>query len=240
MISENEKQITGIYKITSPSGKVYIGQSVDIHKRFRNYKTLNNCKQQIRLYNSLKKHGPSNHIYEIIETTDLELLNLKERHWQDFYEVLGKTGLNCHLQKTETKKRIDSEETKNRKKQGSKNRPPISEITREKRSVSLKGRIVSEETRKKLSEKLRGDKNGNYGVPSSRKGTTLNQEQIEKLKNSARKGHENHKSKIVLDTQNGIFYESAQEVADLYKIYAPTFRKKLNGQQTNKTFFKYV
>lgn len=240
MVSSNEKQIIGIYKITSPSGKIYIGQSVDIHKRFRNYKTLNNCKQQTRLYNSLIKHGSLSHSYEIIETTDFELLNFKERYWQDFYEVLGKTGLNCHLQKTETKKRIDSEETKIRKKQGSKNRPPISEITREKRSIALKGRIVSEETRKKLSEKLKGNKNGNYGVTSSRKGTTLNQEQKDKLKNSARKGHENHKSKIVLDTQNGVFYESAQEVADLYKIHAPTLRKKLNGRLTNKTFFKYV
>ncbi len=30
-------KVVGIYKITSPSGKVYIGQSVDIEKRFKTY-----------------------------------------------------------------------------------------------------------------------------------------------------------------------------------------------------------
>lgn len=55
----------GIYKITSPSGKVYIGQTWDSKKRFSNYKNLY-CKTQIKLYNSLKKYGFDNHIVEII------------------------------------------------------------------------------------------------------------------------------------------------------------------------------
>jgi predicted GIY-YIG superfamily endonuclease len=42
----------GIYKITSPTNKVYIGQSLDIEKRFVNYKGLF-CKQQTKLYNCL-------------------------------------------------------------------------------------------------------------------------------------------------------------------------------------------
>ena len=29
---------TGIYKITNPNGKVYIGQSIDIDKRWNKYK----------------------------------------------------------------------------------------------------------------------------------------------------------------------------------------------------------
>lgn len=42
----------GIYKITSPSGKVYIGQSVNIERRFLDYKkSLKNT--QIKLYNSI-------------------------------------------------------------------------------------------------------------------------------------------------------------------------------------------
>jgi len=60
----NKKQ--GIYKITSPSGRVYIGQSVNIEKRFKKYVRLD-CKEQTRLYRSFKKHGVENHMLEIIE-----------------------------------------------------------------------------------------------------------------------------------------------------------------------------
>src|SRR6478736_5572293 len=41
----------GIYKITSPSGKIYIDQSKNTNIRFRDYKSLK-CKKQIKLYNS--------------------------------------------------------------------------------------------------------------------------------------------------------------------------------------------
>ena len=57
----------GIYKITSPSNKVYIGQSVNIQKRFRDYKSLKrSIKQQPRLYNSFVKYGVNNHLFEIL------------------------------------------------------------------------------------------------------------------------------------------------------------------------------
>jgi group I intron endonuclease len=56
----------GIYKITSPSGKIYIGQSTNIENRFNSYRILD-CKKQIKLYNSLKKYGWDNHIKEIVE-----------------------------------------------------------------------------------------------------------------------------------------------------------------------------
>ena len=47
----------GIYKITNPKGKIYIGQSVNIEKRFSSYKSIRNCHYQIKLFNSLKKYG---------------------------------------------------------------------------------------------------------------------------------------------------------------------------------------
>ena len=46
----------GIYKITSPSGKVYIGQSWDIKKRFSKYRSLQSVYKQRVLFNSFKKH----------------------------------------------------------------------------------------------------------------------------------------------------------------------------------------
>ena len=45
----------GIYKITNPKEKVYIGQSIDIEKRWKRYYYTLNCKSQTALYRSLKK-----------------------------------------------------------------------------------------------------------------------------------------------------------------------------------------
>lgn len=43
----------GIYKITNPKGKIYIGQSIDIDKRINTYRLMH-CKDQKLLYNSIK------------------------------------------------------------------------------------------------------------------------------------------------------------------------------------------
>ena len=47
----------GIYKITSPTNKIYIGQSTNIENRWNDYYKMIRCKRQTRLYNSLKKYG---------------------------------------------------------------------------------------------------------------------------------------------------------------------------------------
>lgn len=88
----------GIYKITNPNEKIYIGQSKDIQGRWkRNYYSLN-CNEQIKLYNSLKKYGPENHIFEIIEICSEELLNEREIYWGNKFNVLNpKMGLNLRL-----------------------------------------------------------------------------------------------------------------------------------------------
>ena len=56
----------GIYKITSPSNKVYIGQSTNLEKRKDDYIKLR-CDKQPKLFNSLQKYDWEQHIFEIIE-----------------------------------------------------------------------------------------------------------------------------------------------------------------------------
>lgn len=52
------KKISGIYKITSPTNKIYIGKSKSLKQRENNYKSsLEKIKSQIKLYNSIKKYG---------------------------------------------------------------------------------------------------------------------------------------------------------------------------------------
>jgi group I intron endonuclease len=92
-------KICGIYKITSPSDKIYIGQSIDIEKRRYMYSKYH-CSNQVKLHNSITKYGFDQHSFDIIEECDISELNNKERFYQEYYDVLGKMGLN--LKYTET------------------------------------------------------------------------------------------------------------------------------------------
>lgn len=121
-----------IYKITSPTNRIYIGQTVDIEKRFSKYKRYC-CKMQPRLYNSFIKYNVENHIFEIIEECENFELNTKERYYQDKYNVLSKKGLNCLLTKTNDRSGKFSNES------------------RLKMSKSHKGKIISNESKLKIS-----------------------------------------------------------------------------------------
>lgn len=98
----------GIYKITSPSGKIYIGQSVNIEKRFEYYKYINSIKNQAKLYNSFKKYGIEQHKFEIIEECSIEQLNEKEIYWGLCFNTINE-GLNHKLGNQNS---VISEETK--------------------------------------------------------------------------------------------------------------------------------
>lgn len=86
----------GVYKITNPNGKIYIGQSTDIEKRFNRYINLN-CKGQPKLYNSLKKYGWENHQKEILEECNTSELLEKETFWKIYFNVLGNKSLCCRI-----------------------------------------------------------------------------------------------------------------------------------------------
>ena len=103
--------MVGIYKITSPSKRIYIGQSKDVESRLNDYSNLNNCNKQTKLWRSFLKYGVINHVFEIIEECEFENLNFRERYWQEYYEVVEK-GLNCFYTKTDEKPREISEEYK--------------------------------------------------------------------------------------------------------------------------------
>ena len=82
----------GIYKLTSPSGKTYIGQSICIRERFSKYKRMN-CEDQPKLHNALKKYGVNNFIYEIIEICSRNMLDEREKYYIAQYDSI-KNGYN--------------------------------------------------------------------------------------------------------------------------------------------------
>jgi group I intron endonuclease len=88
--------MVGIYKITNPKGKVYIGQSKNIENRFKIHLRESNLQKKNKLYNSFKKYGAENHTFEIVEECALEDLNRLEEYYGTKYNVLEE-GLNHRL-----------------------------------------------------------------------------------------------------------------------------------------------
>jgi group I intron endonuclease len=89
--------ICGIYKITSPSERVYIGQSWDIESRWLDY-TPGRCKNQPKIRNSLLKYGKENHRFEILhilpKDVSQELLDEYEIFYINKYKESGASLLN--------------------------------------------------------------------------------------------------------------------------------------------------
>jgi hypothetical protein len=142
----------GIYKITSPSNKIYIGQSRDINKRIQSYIKGYKLQSQPKLYNSINKYSWENHTFEIIEECEFNELNNKERYWQEYYNSIEQ-GLNCFYTKTEEKPLLFSKEMRNNMSKGQKGK--ISPIRRKVYQFDLEGNFIQEfESIKKASDVL--------------------------------------------------------------------------------------
>ena len=147
----------GIYYIENPKGKVYVGQSRNIEKRFSGYSKLN-CKGQPKLFNSLKKYGWDNHYKTVLEVCKLGELNERERYWQEKYNVIVE-GLNDRLQSTKKKPAIISEEHRNNYRKAARkrgNNRPVGYYKHSKETIrkikeSNVGQSRSLEARKKMS-----------------------------------------------------------------------------------------
>jgi group I intron endonuclease len=176
-----------IYKITSPSGKIYIGQTIDIDTRKTKYKYLN-CKNQTRLYKSLVKYGWENHVFEvveIIETEDLIQLNNLEIEWISKLDCF-KNGLNCTLGGHGNSGRVYSEESK-LKMRNSQLGKKHSKETIEKRVKSLIGKKRSDEFKEKISIMKKGrplSEETKQKLSKINTGKTLSQETRNKISNS--------------------------------------------------------
>ncbi len=80
--------IIGIYKITNPRGNVYVGQSIDIFKRWDYYKKIKKGKYKKCL--SILKYGANNHRFEILTECSINELGQLETLYKKFY--LNKLG----------------------------------------------------------------------------------------------------------------------------------------------------
>lgn len=242
----------GIYKITSPINKVYIGQSIDIEKRFKYYYRLA-CKSQPRLYNSFITYQVKNHCFEILEECSIELLNERERHYQDYYNSVV-NGLNSRLTASNDRSGEFSLEHKEKlriAKLGKKtNRKTIhSEETRKKIGLANKGRIKSKEEiekhrksntglkrtaeqKKHFSKVKSGIFNPMYGKKVKESSKQLQREKIS--------GKLNYLSKIILNIETGIFYFGLNEASKSINMKKATLHVNITKNKINNTPFIYV
>lgn len=158
----NDKNYCGIYKITSPSGKIYIGQTVKSRSRYSDYKRIA-CEKQRLLFSSLKKYGFDSHVLEMIHVLDttsmskidiVNELNRLEIHYIEFYNSF----------------KDNNENGMNLNKGGNVNQ--TSQETRCRMSLSSSGKITSQETKDKISKANKGKKRTQEDVEIIRKNST--------------------------------------------------------------------
>lgn len=156
------KIVTGIYKITNPRGQVYVGQSINIERRFKEYKRLAKRSAGRKLLNSLKVFGVENHTFEIIEECTNELLHNREHYWKVFFNTVEK-GLNCDYfdqgggpRCQEIRDKISKATLGKPKSEAHKAnmRKPKSE--EHKKNISLAKQQITDETKRKISEAKKG------------------------------------------------------------------------------------
>ena len=194
-----------IYRYKSPSGKYYIGQTIDEERRRKNFiRDITYAGDKINY--ARKKYGPENFEYTILmkvigddKEGVIRYLNVLEPFFIKQYNSIengynssegGKNGLLSEY----TKKKMSEVRTGHK----------TSEETKRKISEKHKGKIFSEETKKKMSDSRKGKIPGNKGKsmtaeqrlkmsiakkgkPSCNKGRHLSEEHKRHISESNRK-----------------------------------------------------
>ena len=148
-----------IYKIISPSWKIYVGKTYNLRKRISSHKCSAKADKNIMLHNSIRKYGWDAHNLEVIEEVDDSIMDEREIYWiaeLETYCYENPMGLNMTkggegqrstwMHKTGLRKWFSEKFTgEGNPFYGKKH----TEETRKKLSIAHKGQSPSEETRKK-------------------------------------------------------------------------------------------
>ena len=138
-----------IYKITNKvSGKIHIGQTNDVVKRWKDHLSAVRNNFGFLLHSSIRKHGTENFIFEVIEECEDITTNDREKFWISYYDSFH-NGYNLTSGGDHDFNRSDETINKMSK---SKIGHIVTEETRKKIGEANKGRIRTEEAKKKMSE----------------------------------------------------------------------------------------
>ena len=219
-----EKKVCQIYKLVSPSGRIYVGKTSNLKLRIDYYRRLK-CKKQPLLYYSLLKYGFSGHSFEVIyegehslnEINELEILYINK---YNSFHGNNEKGMNLTLGGDGGFGVIYTEERKQKLRDANKNRIY---------------KPHSEETKKLISENRK--KTGK---------TKSHQEAIEKLKGRkitksdewVKNNSESIKKPILQFNLNGDFIREWKSAKDV-EIETGLSRKNISANLRNKTKHAY-
>jgi len=183
----------GIYSIKNTmNGKRYIGQSFDIDRRTKHHFANLICGRHVNshLQGAFNKYGADCFEFCILELVSEEMLDIRERAWISYYKS-DHAFFGYNMDGGGRSNRIMSIITKRKMSVSRRNRPPVSDETRLKLSISGKGRIVSDATKKKLSESNKGQGKGRklpesvrQKMSASRMGRVFSDESRKKMSES--------------------------------------------------------
>lgn len=228
-IANQKEEISGIYKIVSPSGKVYIGKSQHMQSRMNIYKN-GHTKSQPKIHRSFNKYGFENHTFYLLEICEIDMLMERELHYklQHIEEFGWETALFCDLydhgsgpKSEETKRRMSEGKIgkKHTKVHSNRGVPRDDFMTDEiKKKISLANQKPkpprSEEHSRKIGESHVGKSKGHKGRVSPMKGKAHSSESKEK----ARLNNLGKNNKPVLQySKDGIFIQEFASIAEAGK-----------------------
>jgi group I intron endonuclease len=212
VIGDYPERVSGIYKITSPSGRVYVGQAVDLRNRCVRYGILSTTEGMRKLYNSFCKYGISLHSFEVLEKCNKTELDGRERFYIELLNAASRSGLNCRSG------------------------------GRENSSISEEGRIALSKKMKRYWESNKDQRSGVnhylFGKPmpeSHRKALSES-----RIKKKSALGGNNPKAKIVLHDLTGIYYDCLKDACGVFGLNYSNARSRLQGKLPNDTNLNYV
>lgn len=227
--------MTGIYIITNLiNGKQYIGQSIDIKRRFTDHRTISHETNR-HLKNALTKYGTQHFQYDVLEECPPDKLDERERFWiktiRPAYNVTdGGQGRG---------KKLSPETIEMLRESG---RRSWDEKTDEERNAVIKnnlkgpkvGHAVTDETRAAIREKNTGKKQKQETI-EKRKATIAEKKRLGYVQTNS-----GHKKKVVC-IETGEIFESVNAAAEKINVHPSNISSVLNGKQkTAKRFhFKY-
>lgn len=238
--------VPGIYKIVSPSNKIYVGQSWNLLKRIREHNKNINYKKS-KLYSSIKKYGYENHCAYVLQEFPKDITQPILDNYEIFYiNQLRESGVNLLNLKDgggagkpseEAKKNMSAAQKKswsspNRPRTGNRLGIPHTEETKQKIRAANSGKKIHTDKRKEF---LKLHWIGN----TLTKGINLSEQHKMKISKSLKWGTTSRA--IIQQDLQGVFIKewiSATEASEKLNIGRSNIKNNLRGY--SKTAHGYI
>lgn len=241
------KKVRGIYKVTNKiNGKVYIGQSVDIGRRWREHM---NAKDDIYFHKAIQKYGVENFEWEVIEQCKKKDLDEREIYWIEYYDSFNK-GYNCTKGGDGMRAGVNAGERNPSWKGGISLDPEYGKQWYEANKEKMKEYYETnkEELKKKQKEyyetnkEKRKEYHRQYREANKEKAKEYRETNKEKIKQQIKEWNEVNKEKVK-EKQKEYYQAYKEQVKEKQKEYREANKEKIkeyNRQRNKKSMKKYT